>query len=154
MLRLKKSSILKKCAWKMMSLPWKISILCAWKKLSHTWQVFKKYPWSRRTVREIFIKFVRENHFLCVKKLKKNGKNRFTHTLFFHAEKKNTGTDHRFPFSQILSRNSNVNWSDLLVVQHTFFSFLQVNSLCFWPDSLWYSTPSFHFLREFLYFQF
>ena len=41
-------------------------------KTAYPWKILTKCPWKRRTVREFFIKFVREKHFLCVKKLKKN----------------------------------------------------------------------------------
>ena len=42
-------------------------------------------------MREISEKSIREKRLPHVKKMKKLQKKRFTHTFFFHVEKKNTG---------------------------------------------------------------
>ena len=72
---------------------WKISILCAWKIKANAWIFVKKSTWKTPSVREISSKSLREKRLTYVKKMKKRPKNRFTHTIFFHVEKKNTATN-------------------------------------------------------------
>ena len=54
----------------------------------HAWKNPKMCPWNILTTREKLQKSVRESDFLCVKKIKKRPKIRFTHTFDFHGKKK------------------------------------------------------------------
>ena len=76
---------------KIKTFAWKKSFLCAWKFTANTWKFKKKSTWKSQTVREISEKSIREKRLPYVKKLKKSPKKRFTHTFYFHVQKKNTG---------------------------------------------------------------
>ena len=73
---------------KIKTFAWKKSFLCAWKFTANTWKFKKKSTWKSQTVREISEKSIREKRLPYVKKLKKSPKKRFTHTFYFHVQKK------------------------------------------------------------------